>query len=53
MFSTLHNLLTTFFNANDAGAVPSGSCLQLATAVLLFDVMRSDANTSDAERAQA
>ena len=53
MLSTLQNLLTTFFNADDAGATPNGPGLQLATAVLLFDVMRSDANTSDAERAHA
>lgn len=53
MLSTLQNLLTTFFNGDDAGAAPNGPSLQLATAVLLFDVMRSDAATSDAERAQA
>lgn len=53
MLSTLQNLLTTFFNADDAGTAPNGPSLQLATAVLLFDVMRSDADTSDAERAQA
>ncbi len=52
MLSTLQNLLTTFFNPDDAGAPPNGPSLQLATAVLLFDVMRSDADTSDAERAQ-
>ena len=53
MLSTLQNLLTTFFNGDDAGAAPNGPSLQLATAVLLFDVMRSDADTSDAERAHA
>ena len=53
MLSTLQNLLTAFFNADDAGATPNGPSLQLATAVLMFDVMRSDADTSDAERAHA
>ena len=53
MLSTLQNLLTTFFNGDDAGAATNGPSLQLATAVLLFDVMRSDADTSDAERAHA
>ena len=53
MLSTLQNLLTTFFNADDAGAAANGPSLQLATAVLLFDVMRSDADTSNAERAHA
>ena len=53
MLSTLQNLLTSFFMPEDGAAAPGGVNLQLATAVLLIDVMRSDGNTSDAERAQA
>jgi uncharacterized tellurite resistance protein B-like protein len=51
MLSSLHDLLTSFFKPDDA-APTQGRNLQLATAVLLFDVMRSDEDTSDAERAQ-
>lgn len=53
MLSSLQNLLTSFFNPDDSTSAHSEQQLQLATAVLLFDVMRSDANTNDAERAQA
>ncbi|MDZ7862253.1 TerB family tellurite resistance protein [Acidovorax sp.] len=53
MLSSLQNLLSSFFIPDDSTVVHGGRNLQLATAVLLFDVMRSDDNTSDAERAQA
>jgi uncharacterized tellurite resistance protein B-like protein len=53
MLSSLQNLLSSFFMPDDAAAAPGTGNLQLATAVLLFDVMRSDADISDAERAQA
>jgi uncharacterized tellurite resistance protein B-like protein len=53
MLSSLQNLLTSFFMPDEGTAAQTGRNLQLATAVLLFDVMRSDADTSDAERAQA
>jgi uncharacterized tellurite resistance protein B-like protein len=53
MLSSLQNLLTSFFMPDEATAEHKGRNLQLATAVLLFDVMRSDASTNDAERAQA
>ena len=53
MLSSLQNLLTSFFNPDDSTSAHGGRNLQLATAVLLFDVMRSDDNASDAERAQA
>ncbi len=53
MLSSLQNLLTSFFHPDDAADAHSEAKLQLATAVLLFDVMRSDADTNDAERAQA
>jgi uncharacterized tellurite resistance protein B-like protein len=53
MLSSLHNLLTSFFQPDDAAGAHSGRNLPLATAVLLFDVMRSDADANEAERAQA
>lgn len=53
MLSTLQNLLTSFFMPDDAAQAHGGGNLQLATAVLLFDVMRSDDNISVAERTQA
>jgi len=53
MLTSLQNLLTSFFMPDGAIAAQGGGNLQLATAVLLFDVMRSDHDTSDAERAQA
>jgi uncharacterized tellurite resistance protein B-like protein len=53
MLSSLQNLLTSFFMPDEGTVAQTGRNLQLATAVLLFDVMRSDADTSDAERAQA
>lgn len=52
MLSTLQNLLTSFFNTDEPSAADSERSLQLATAVLLVDVMRADVETSDAERAQ-
>ena len=51
MLTSLQNLLNSFFNADDASAANSERSLQLATAVLLVDVMRADADTHDAERA--
>jgi uncharacterized tellurite resistance protein B-like protein len=53
MLSSLQNLLTSFFQPDESEVAQGGNNLQLATAVLLFDVMRSDSNTGDAERAQA
>jgi uncharacterized tellurite resistance protein B-like protein len=53
MLSSLQHLLTSFFQPDESEQVQGNNNLQLATAVLLFDVMRSDDNTSDAERAQA
>ncbi len=53
MLNSLQNLLTSFFVPDSAIAPQGSSNLQLATAVLLFDVMRSDDTLSGAERAQA
>jgi uncharacterized tellurite resistance protein B-like protein len=53
MLSALQNLLTSFFIPDGATAAQAGGNPQLATAVLLFDVMRSDDTLSGAERAQA
>ena len=53
MLNTLQNLLTSFFVPDGGAPTAAAGNVQLATAVLLFDVMRSDASTSDAERAQA
>ena len=53
MLSPIKNLLTQFFNpAGDdrSPAFDEAHGLQLATAVLLVEVMRSDANSSAAER---
>lgn len=52
MLSSLQNLLTSFFMPDDTAQTRGGGNLQLATAVLLFDVMRSDTDISDAEHAQ-
>ena len=52
MFSSLQNLLNSFFMLDDAVKSDGGSNLQLATAVLLFDVMRSDTKITAVERAQ-
>ncbi len=52
MLSSLQNLLTSFFNPDDNAASQGLRNPQLATAVLLFDVMRSDDTISDAERSQ-
>jgi uncharacterized tellurite resistance protein B-like protein len=53
MLSSLQNLLTSFFMPDGTTAAQGGGNLQLATAVLLFDVMRSDETIGDAERTQA
>ena len=53
MLSALQNLLTSFFAPDGSTAAQASANPQLATAVLLFDVMRSDDNLSGAERAQA
>lgn len=53
MLSALQNLLHSFFAPEGNAQAQGGHNLQLATAVLLFDVMRSDDSTSDAESAQA
>ena len=51
MLSALQNLLTSFFIPDGTTAAQAGGNPQLATAVLLFDVMRSDDTMSGAERA--
>lgn len=53
MLSPLKTLLAQFFNlAEDRMASDSGAhTLQLATAVLLVEVMRADSHVSDVERA--
>jgi uncharacterized tellurite resistance protein B-like protein len=52
MLNPLKNLLTQFFMPEGNSSPQSDARrLQLATAVLLVDVMRSDAQVSDAERA--
>ena len=55
MLSPLKTLLAQIFNLTQdhASSVTDAHGLQLATAVLLIEVMRSDANTSDAERTAA
>ena len=53
MLSSLQNLLTSFFIPDDNAAAQRDSNPQLATAVLLFDVMRSDDSLGEAERTQA
>ena len=53
MLSALQNLLTSFFIPNGTTAAQAGGNPQLATAVLLFDMMRSDDTLSGAERALA
>ena len=53
MLSALQNLLTSFFIPDGTTAAQAGGNPQLATAVLLFDVMRSDDTLSGAERALA
>jgi uncharacterized tellurite resistance protein B-like protein len=52
MLSPLKSLLAQIFNLSEdsASSVSDAHGLQLATAVLLVEVMRSDANSSDAER---
>ena len=53
MLSALQNLLNSFFIPDGTTAAQAGGNPQLATAVLLFDVMRSDDTLSGAERALA
>ena len=53
MLSALQNLLTSFFIPDGTTAAQAGGNPQLATAVLLFDVMRSDDTLSGAKRALA
>jgi uncharacterized tellurite resistance protein B-like protein len=54
MFSPLKTLLTNFFMPEDAGrAMDDSRSLQLATAVLLVEVMRSDASSDPQERTAA
>ena len=53
MLKPIRNLLTQFFSPVEDGRLPTfneAHGLQLATAVLLVEVMRSDANSSAAER---
>lgn len=55
MLSPLKTLLSQFFNLTEdrASSVSDAHGLQLATAVLLVEVMRSDAHTNDTERTAA
>ena len=55
MLSPLKTLLSEFFNFTEdrASSVSDAHVLQLATAVLLVEVMRSDAHINDTERAAA
>ncbi len=55
MLSPLKTLLANFFNLSEDGtaSVSDAHGLQLATAVLLVEVMRSDTHISDTERAAA
>lgn len=55
MLSPLKTLISQFFNLTEdsASSVSDTHGLQLATAVLLIEVMRSDAHISDTERAAA
>ena len=52
MLSPLKTLIAQIFNFTEdsASSVTDAHSLQLATAVLLVEVMRSDANSSEAER---
>jgi uncharacterized tellurite resistance protein B-like protein len=53
MLHSLKSLLVQFFNLSDesASSVSDSHSLQLATAVLLIEVMRADAGVNDQERA--
>lgn len=55
MLSPLKTLLAQFFNLSEdvTASVSDAHGLQLATAVLLVEVMRSDTHISDTERAAA
>ena len=54
MLNALTILLSSFFMPDGTASAPSrAQSLQLATAVLMVEVMRSDAKVSPAERAQA
>jgi uncharacterized tellurite resistance protein B-like protein len=52
MTSSLQHLLTSFFMPDESAGSHGAGNLQLATAVLLFEVIRSAENTSEAERTQ-
>ena len=52
MLNPLKSLLTSFFMPDEASGPSQAQRLQLATAVLLVEVMRSDASISPAERDQ-
>ena len=52
MLSPLKSLLTSFFMPDEPAGPSRAQRLQLATAVLMVEVMRSDANVSPAERDQ-
>ncbi len=52
MISSLQNLLSSFLYPDNAAEASRGGNLQLATAVLLFHVMRADDDISQAERDQ-
>ena len=52
MLSSLQNLLSSFLFPDAAADAPSSRNLQLATAVLLFHVMRADDDISAAEHTQ-
>ena len=53
MFSTLKDLFDSFVSPAAADAATTAHQLQLATAVLLVEVMRADTRIDDAERAAA
>jgi uncharacterized tellurite resistance protein B-like protein len=50
MFSTLNNFLSSFIEPGNIDSHPERN-LQLATAVLLIEVMKSDAESADVEQA--
>lgn len=53
MFSTLKDLFDSFISPAAADAATTAHQLQLATAVLLVEVMRADSGIDDAERVTA
>jgi len=52
MLNPLKSLMTSFFMPDEPAGPSRAQRLQLATAVLMVEVMRSDANIIPAERAQ-